>query len=208
MGVRTGNSALLQMKASASVELPPVSTLSIHPLFWAVACASASAPSAAASSYFSSAGRAVVGSLSRQVQAGQAVGGMVAAADTHERMCTCNLRARASCCCGVLTALTRQQPNLLQRGPHIHVVVDSHIAAWWDAWHAGLQAASEVQQRGSISRKLRRNAQLPAMHRRPIRPAAADPLLPPTGEECAVDAQVHPQRDFAILLEEKLDLLR
>lgn len=33
MGVRTGNSALLHRKASARVEEPPVSTLSIQPLF-------------------------------------------------------------------------------------------------------------------------------------------------------------------------------
>ncbi len=75
MGVRTGKSALLHRKARARVELPPVSTLSIHPLFCAVACASASAPSAAVSSYFSSArGRAGGAAVQSDKMAGRAGG--------------------------------------------------------------------------------------------------------------------------------------
>lgn len=58
MGVRTGKSALLQMKASARVELPPLSTLSSQPLSCCCCCcceAPGSPATAAASSTLSSA---------------------------------------------------------------------------------------------------------------------------------------------------------
>lgn len=111
MGVRMGNSALLHRKASASVELPPVSAFSSHP--WLPA----SAP--AVSSYRSSAaqgagrGRAAGGRWWARHAGGQV---------QHGGRCS-------TACPGRRAPLTGQQPNLLQRRLHVHMVVDGHVAA-------------------------------------------------------------------------------
>lgn len=133
MGVRTGKSALLQMKASARVELPPLSTRSSHPFSCSRCCTAPASPAAAdASSALSSEARAGGG----QEAPGQRDVGTPA---MHALAGGCSPRRSwrspgQPSHAGRTDAppqrvLTRQQANLLQRALHVNMVVDCHIAA-------------------------------------------------------------------------------